>query len=92
MKACAGIIPAQVKLVNFDSDTQTLTQPRHGDYIYIEDVEESEASYVRRIYEARGEDPSGYFVVIDHIGEIQYLEQIPIKRIGYAHAWRAARY
>jgi hypothetical protein len=82
-------MPSVCEPMNFESETQTLTHPRQGDYIYLGEVERSDAYYIRRVYQLSRIDPTGGFIVIDHLGYEQLLKRSPIKKMGFAHAWKA---
>jgi len=71
------------------SDSQTLVVPEHADYIYLYQVDESEAYYVLRVIELRGVSADGNFVVLDNMGRDILLERKPIKHMGFARAWQA---
>jgi hypothetical protein len=74
--------------VNADSDSQILTIPEHADYIYLHQVDSSDAYYVRRVIEFRGVTQDGYYLVLDNLGQEQFLNRKPMKHMGFARAWQ----
>lgn len=71
------------------NDSQMLVVPEHADYIYLDQVADSEAHYVRRVIEFRGVHSSEKFIALDNTGYEILLEPSPIKHMGFARAWQA---
>ncbi|MEM6885831.1 MAG: hypothetical protein AAF571_12430 [Verrucomicrobiota bacterium] len=71
------------------SESQMLVVPEHADYIYLDQVDVSEAQYVRRVIEFRGVHSDENFIVLDNTGTEILLERKPIKNMGFARAWQA---
>ncbi len=72
-----------------NSDSQILTVPQHADYLFLKQVDESDAVYVRRIQFFHGVSAQGDYVVVDDMGELHLIERVFVRDMGHARAWRA---
>ncbi len=72
-----------------ENESQSLVVPEHADYIYLNQVDTSEAHYVRRVIEFKGVNSDENFMVKDNTGQDILVQPQPVKHMGFARAWQA---
>ncbi|MEM6820551.1 MAG: hypothetical protein AAF558_01235 [Verrucomicrobiota bacterium] len=77
--------------MDVDGDTQVFFHPEIQDYIYLSQVDASDAVYIRRIISYHGVSDDGYHVVTDDFGVQQLVQRRPVKDFGHAKAWQAVQ-